>query len=1170
MSSDSIQISVYCDPPVIRRNGIAAPLAGKDQEGRELSSPRVARALLRVLVLLHPLAVSRPTFRDADDGALSPETLNKAVSALRQRLGSNVLITLRNEQLIALQDFVVTDHEAVLRALDAGDRRAVLELTYGGRGSTDAESYLTKMPNPSGPSGSLFDAVEAVEKRVSMVVDTYVKEASAALDAGDAARAVELTGWLEAHPYANRTRVRGLVDRLRAARLPPGPPDLNSSTGLRQLASQQSSQHSIAARDVRGMIWSHVRSIERSEFGVTLAHPSHGFRDPHGPKIERQVDGMLGEMIAEARRAEGPTVIAVVGPSGAGKSRVARDALIETCPGSEIVIPDDSARLGRALDADLLTQSFPSDGRVLYLDDVELFVAPDGLTAKRLRTLKRRAVPLVVLLTAGGKGPELLAPDTRDLRAAHLAGTRELWDQRIDLDVSLTAQEIASAPLLPRIKTRIAKDGLTWITGAGRLRDKLSYGRHHGSSVHSPEGQGLVRLVLEWHASGVPMGIGGTALHTLMRNDTPSLASHEIEAALRWALKPVGGTIALLYRRHDGHEFTYEADDYVRTASVWHQDGDVDYARWSMMTGSLSAVERLAILRSNGAQYYLAKLADSPEEHTFWTTLDALRSEMMDQEVSADQLAELDVLRADAYEECVREMWEPYPTSSENSAQWEARLVDLYRQYVAAAERAAATGASSHLFRWAEIGAPPDSRAQRTLVRRAFDACVSEGGSVREPIFVSAPGDIASPAARLLRVGLSQHLLGELGAAEDTLATLDAATRETELLAPYALDDLRSFPIQVLRAYIAHKRGSSPPPWSEQPSNETIDWGGLAEHLFSVGEIRDAMACAEPRQASTSMQVRCLVELGEERAALRLLGAVQLAMLDGSVPKSGNDLLTADVLALMGMRSQQLALLRKAIDGYEPTPPLVLRSEADRWDEAGEPIYDAVEARRETIRLRNALLIPRFVDAALLLENIHGAQAAESFLRLHESEHATLRLWLADLLFRTGRPVEADAILNRRSKSIREYPSVWARQFSVDHAPGLRVFPWDARWRRVELPGYDCGAQRIVTRAVTDGQSLQRSFYAVVSLGIRAAHSADWDLARGYARRAIELYKPWRTAWSRRVYSLPSNSEADHLFYLGTLLRHSGFVKDAIAIFETCSEDHHDGAAEALAAVRRA
>ena len=303
------------------------------------------------------------------------------------------------------------------------------------------------------------------------------------------------------------------------------------------------------------------------------------------PYIPREIDAQLG---AAVRRGG---VIVVVGESAAGKSRAAFESIRKHA--ADHVLATPASREGLvAVTAHL------SDTRraVLWLDDLERFLGPDGLTLATATSLTTRRGPEMVLLgTMRASEYErftsrpISAVDDLDnpawrgsrelMRAAEVIHLKRLW----------SAAELAEAERFgddPRIARALQQAGAfgiaeTLTAGPVLVRD---WGAAWAAGAH-PRGAALVAASVDCRRAGLDKPVSQRLLedlhtHYLDARGGHTLRPESIEAAWAWAVQPVHGASSLLIPSGpSGQDPQYLAFDYLIDqptldpvpAETWHR-----------------------------------------------------------------------------------------------------------------------------------------------------------------------------------------------------------------------------------------------------------------------------------------------------------------------------------------------------------------------------------------------------------------------------------------------------------------------------------------------------------------------------------------------------------------------------------------------------------------------
>lgn len=850
-----------------------------------------------------------------------------------------------------------------------------------------------------------------------------------------------------------------------------------------------------------GLFWTQVDFLTPTDFGVTPLDPSFGSRFTWGPRFPRVIDSEVEEALATGLSRGSPCMIVLVGPSGAGKSRAVHDALQQHCPTAQIVIPENANSLGHTLDRGDLMSEIPADGRILLLDDLELFVAPDGLTAKRLAALKRERGPLVLVATAGGKGPRLLGESEREVRGSHLSDLLALWDHAIRVDVQLTEWEIARSRMLPRDMERLRQHGLVWLTGAPRLLEKLRTGCHDPAAVPNRAGQLLTELVLEWHSYGLPAGIPEPSLRRLLLEREPSLSEQDVDGALRWALRPVAGEISLLRQVHDAEQVHLEANDFLRRKEVWFHDDDFNLNQWRQVTRFSTALQRLELLNRQ-------RPAIAPDQ----VDLDKLQEELNSDGADVRLLAQVEAVRMAMCDEMLTSLWETAPEWPAEEANDKFKLIDEYSgSYLEAIELAAAGDHAEGLYELARLCVPAGSREQEHYYRRALDEAVKAGASVSE---------LVDP---LVGVARAQHARGELAAMAETCEAV-MAVRDHPESAEWA--------VKTCWVLLAIARGGENVDLGSLQSYAAreADWEQLATHFLELNRPELAIRLAHGDVDLHNPEARALVQMGQFDRATKILTEAKTTVND--------QCLLADILSLTGHFADQLVTLQRAFATAESDVPSYEKGHRYGWED-------------------RAALTAREVDAGLLIEVFRGAESAEVFYRERIDSNPCLAAFLADLLIREGRPKEGMSLLHAHTV----IPCLWGRQMALNwrrlDSPSASVAPWDHRFVRVEVPGYREATRRIAAHAERRNEAV-----AIAMLLCDACIHERWDESTVLVEKAVAVPpEPVRSVVDQAVLGIEFDPATEYFWRAGILLQEAARMDAAKAVWELC---RRDGLSEAM------
>ncbi len=277
--------------------------------------------------------------------------------------------------------------------------------------------------------------------------------------------------------------------------------------------------------------------------------------------VERSKDAELREALSAAVTGRGPRVVVVRGPSKVGKSRSLFEALLRSV-GDDwspvLVAPVD----GEAVTAILTPGEDPTvdaGQAVLWLDDLEPFLN-SGVTLRTLNEWNAVADGRVVVATYGGKGSSRVA----DEWGSALTSTAQevLQHAAVVTLAETTGGEVEGlrSRLGSRDMAAVERHGLAAFLVAGPLLEgKLNDRRHDPGEPESPEGVACVHAVVDWARCGRTDPIPIPVLRELWASRCPAADKATFDDALRWAIKPVAGSIALVTKVADG----IEPFDYV-------------------------------------------------------------------------------------------------------------------------------------------------------------------------------------------------------------------------------------------------------------------------------------------------------------------------------------------------------------------------------------------------------------------------------------------------------------------------------------------------------------------------------------------------------------------------------------------------------------------------------
>ena len=271
--------------------------------------------------------------------------------------------------------------------------------------------------------------------------------------------------------------------------------------------------------------------------------------------VERDVDARLRPWLAENSGKGGFALL--VGPAAAGKTRSLYEAIQTTVPGWRLLTPATGAEL-----VDYVQRNGELRRTVIWLDEVQRFLSPDGITVATLRhlimdrsalavgtiwrdrfdALTRVPQPHAVLLDAE-------TVENRDFRDE----AREILDRlatRFDLEATFSAAELARARQTAVDDPRLAEAIRTGSNVAENLAaaPELIRRWQHGAD---PFGKAVISAAVFARLCGHPEPIPTAIVEALASAALSGPQRARVTAdwftdALAWAREPVRGTAAPL------------------------------------------------------------------------------------------------------------------------------------------------------------------------------------------------------------------------------------------------------------------------------------------------------------------------------------------------------------------------------------------------------------------------------------------------------------------------------------------------------------------------------------------------------------------------------------------------------------------------------------------------
>ncbi|WP_189785298.1 sel1 repeat family protein [Streptomyces capitiformicae] len=306
------------------------------------------------------------------------------------------------------------------------------------------------------------------------------------------------------------------------------------------------------------------------------------------PYIPRDIDADLRHRLGEAAEAGG--LVLLVGDSTAGKTRAAHAAVRDVLPGHRVLDP------GGVRDLLAVTGVVARAGvrYLVWLDDLERYLAADGLSPALLAELARLRVPVVATMRVR-QYETFLARDHDDrtdtagriLRMAHPVEVERVWSTAEVRRAEQSADE--------RIEDAVAHHGVHGIAEYLAAGPALLQEWRHASRVGGhPRGGALVSAAVALARTGLggPYAIELLAgLHDefLAAAGGYALRPEPLADALAWATRVRHGATSLLV---PASEMAYMPFDYL----VDHADASVSQQVWeASLAHAADDEERLII-----------------------------------------------------------------------------------------------------------------------------------------------------------------------------------------------------------------------------------------------------------------------------------------------------------------------------------------------------------------------------------------------------------------------------------------------------------------------------------------------------------------------------------------------------------------------------------------------
>ena len=203
---------------------------------------------------------------------------------------------------------------------------------------------------------------------------------------------------------------------------------------------------------------------------------------------------MLRRRLQQAIGAGGVSLIVVSGPSKAGKSRTLAEALIASAPAAWLLAPRDQVALVAMARERVPSPVGSASPCVIWLDDIEPFVADPGLSPETLELLRSWRRPVLVVGTHGGKGTKLAEDGGFAERTSDLLRRHEPFRLRPELSAG---EQARLAELSSREVAEQAHVLGEFMIAAPVLIDRYE------SVGECPEGVAVTRAAVDWRRAGI-------------------------------------------------------------------------------------------------------------------------------------------------------------------------------------------------------------------------------------------------------------------------------------------------------------------------------------------------------------------------------------------------------------------------------------------------------------------------------------------------------------------------------------------------------------------------------------------------------------------------------------------------------------------------------------------
>ena len=291
-------------------------------------------------------------------------------------------------------------------------------------------------------------------------------------------------------------------------------------------------------------------------YDVRVSLSKYAVGDNLPPYVPRHVDGKLEQAVTSGG------FILVVGASKSGKSRSAFEVLRRTRPDARLIVPAE----GRPTPGRLanLKDVVDWDGSVLWLDDLDRYLGPNGLDLKVLDKFFRCDPPVTIVATLSSKRRQrLLKAEGEVGRGARIVLSR---GRLVMVPRLLTGSEqTAARSLYPHEDFDFAARGI----GEQLVAAPLLEQKYDDGFDSDPEGWCVVQAAIDCRRVGHEAAVPEQLLRELFglylfayRLDLEA-TEDAWQAGLGWAKSPVAGNVALLLPGRIDNSLGYRAFGHI-------------------------------------------------------------------------------------------------------------------------------------------------------------------------------------------------------------------------------------------------------------------------------------------------------------------------------------------------------------------------------------------------------------------------------------------------------------------------------------------------------------------------------------------------------------------------------------------------------------------------------